>query len=202
MKILLVFAHPDPDSFCGRARQLVVEEAAACGHELRQHDLVVDGFNPVFSEYERIHHVGDLTAKLSHMPELRTHVDDLQWCDTLVFVYPTWWSSQPAILKGWIDRVFMNDVAWTLPEGKARLSPLLTNITRLIAITTHGSSKWINALQGEPGKRTLFRSIRLMMGLRTRSTWIGVYGLDAMTDARDREKKLESIRRKVRRIFS
>ena len=201
MKVLVIFAHPDETSFCGQLQHVVVEEARRAGHVVRVRDLWSENFAPVFSAYERIHHVDVLHDKLNHLPELRSHVEDLQWCDTLVFVYPTWWSSQPAILKGWIDRVFMNDVAWTLPEGKARLSPLLTNVRRLIAVTTHGSSKWVNMLQGEPGKRTLFRSIRLMMGVRARSTWIGVYGLDTMTDESQRTKRLNSVRKRVRRLF-
>lgn len=200
MKVLVIFAHPDPTSFCGQLQRVVVDEATRSGHEVRVRDLWAEGFNPVFSAYERLNHIGDLQEKLDHLPEVRSHVEDLQWCDTLVFVYPTWWSGQPAILKGWIDRVFMNDVAWTLPEGKARLSPLLTNVRRLVAVTTHGSSKWVNVLQGESGKRTLFRSVRLMMGLRTRSTWIGVYGPDTVTDESIRMQKLNDVRKRVRRL--
>jgi hypothetical protein len=54
-------------------------------------------------------------------PSIASYADDLQWCDTLVLVYPTWWSGQPAMLKGWIDRVWVNGVAWTLPDGANRL---------------------------------------------------------------------------------
>lgn len=202
MKALVVFAHPDGGSFCGQLRDVVLHELRNAGHEIREHDLVSEGFNPVFSAYERLHHVGDVEEKLREMPELRSHIEDLQWCDTLVFVYPTWWSGQPAILKGWFDRVLMNEVAWTLPEGAARLSPLLTHITRIVAVTTHGSSLWINLLQGQTGKRTLFRSVRLMMGLRTRCTWIGVYGLDHVTDDSQRQQVLNHQRRRIRRCFS
>ena len=96
----------------------------------------------------------------------------------------------------------MNDVAWTLPEGKARLSPLLTNITRLVAVTSHGSTRWVNVLQGQTGKRTLFRSVRLMMSLRTRCTWIGLYGLDKKTGATERQRLLSRAQRRLRRVLS
>jgi putative NADPH-quinone reductase len=118
-----------------------------------------------------------------------------------VLVYPTWWSAQPAILKGWIDRVFMNQVAWVLPEGAARISPLLTNVRRVVVVTTHGSSKLVNAVQGESGKRIAFRSIRVMFHPRARSNWIAVYGLDAASTA-DRESSLTSVRKRLRRICS
>jgi putative NADPH-quinone reductase len=87
------------------------------------------------------------------------------------------------MLKGWIDRVLMKGVAWDLPEGADTLVPGLTNIRRIVAVTTHGSSKFVNALEGEAGKRTLTRSVRLMCGFRCRTTWLALYGLDTGSPA-------------------
>lgn len=202
MNVLVVYAHPSKDSLCGTLFAAVCDEVERAGHQLRTHDLIAENFNPVFSAYERINHVGDLAQKLDQMPELRSHVEDLQWCDTLILVYPTWWSGQPAVLKGWFDRVLMNGVAWTLPEGKARLSPMLTNVRRLIVVTTHGSPKWVNMLQGEPGKRTVFRSVRLMFHIRTRCTWVGVYCMDRLDKSVPRQRKITWVRRRVRRGLS
>lgn len=196
-----MFAHPSTESFVGALRDVVAEELRLGGHEVRHRDLYEEGFSPVFTAYERLNHVGDLGVKLAHLPELRSHVDDLRWCDTLVLVYPTWWSAQPAILKGWIDRVFMNQVAWVLPDGAARISPLLTNVRTLVVVTTHGSSKLVNAVQGESGKRIAFRSIRVMFHPRVRTSWIAVYGLDASTDA-ERASSLSSVRKRLRRVFA
>jgi len=201
MNVLVIYAHPSQDSMCGALLAAVCEEVESAGNQLRVHDLIAEKFNPVFSAYERIHHVGDLEQKLQQMPELRVHVEDVQWCDTVIFVYPTWWSGQPAVLKGWIDRVLMNGVAWALPEGKARLSPMLTNVRRLVVVTTHGSSKWVNMLQGEPGKRIMFRSVRLMFHTRTRCTWAGIYGMDKI-DSEHRQRKINWARRRVRRGLS
>lgn len=201
MNVLVIYAHPSKDSMCGSLLATVCEEVERAGHDLRTHDLIAEDFNPVFSAYERLNHVGDLAKKLDHMPELRPHVEDVKWCDTLILVYPTWWSGQPAVLKGWFDRVLMNGVAWELPEGKARLSPMLTNVRRLIVVTTHGSSKWMNMLQGEPGKRTAFRSVRLMFATRTRCTWAGVYGMDKV-ESGYRQRKINWVRRRVRRGLS
>lgn len=196
-----MFAHPSAESFVGALRDVVLEELSTNGHEVRHRDLYEEGFSPVFTPYERLNHVGDLETKLGHLPELRSHVDDLRWCDTLVLVYPTWWSAQPAILKGWIDRVFMNHVAWVLPDGAARISPLLTNVRRLVVVTTHGSSKLVNAVQGESGKRIAFRSIRVMFHPRARTNWVAVYGLDRATDT-DKISSLASVRTRLRRIFT
>ena len=200
MKVLVVYAHPDPQSLVGSLRDIVLEELRAQGHETRQHDLYAENFNPVMSGYERQNHSTELEPKLDLIPELRSHVEDLKWCEALVFVYPTWWSGQPAILKGWIDRTFVNEVAWELPPGANKIRPRLTNIRRLIVVTTHGSSKLVNSVQGEAGKRVAFRSVRLMMHWRTRTTWLALYGLDFRSSAY-REKMKRRVRRKVRRVL-
>lgn len=196
MKVLVLFAHPSPASFVGHLRDVVLDELASNGHEVRHRDLVAEGFDPVFTADERLTHTGDPMEKLNRHPELREHVEGLQWCDALVLVYPTWWSGQPAVLKGWFDRVLMCGVAWRLPEGASRIEPLLTNVRRLVVVTTHGSPKWVNALQGEPGKRTALRSVRLMFGLRCRTSWVAAYGLDR-ADAHRRLRFERRVRRAV-----
>ena len=199
MRALVIVAHPSPESFVSFLGSEVVAELQNSGHEIRHHDLWAEEFSPVFTAYERLNHVGDVEEKLKNLPELRQHVEDLQWCDALVLVYPTWWSGQPAMLKGWFDRVLMNGVAWVLPEGAARIRPLLTNVRRLVVVTTHGSSKFVNALEGESGKRTVFRSVRLMLHRRVRCEWIAMYGVDNATLSQ-REKFSSHVRRRIRRL--
>ena len=201
MNVLVVSAHPSSASFNAALAATVISTISELGHVVRHRDLYAENFDPVFSAYERLHHVGDVSEKLETLATLKLHVEDLQWCESIVFVYPTWWSSQPAILKGWIDRILMNEVAWVLPEGAARIKPLLTQIRRVVVVTTHGSSKFVNALEGESGKRTIFRSVRLMMHRRTRCSWIAMYGLDNATDA-DRRRFTETVIRRTRRAFS
>lgn len=200
MRVLVVYAHPDPTSTVGRLRDAVINELGLVGHEVRQHDLYAENFNPVMSAFERKNHGNSIDTKLSIMPELRAPIENLRWCEAIIFVYPTWWSSQPTILKGWFDRLLVNDVAWYLPDGANRIRPLLTNIRRIVVVTTHGSSKFINSVQGEPGKRTALRSVRLMMHWRTRSKWIAFYGLDKKTDAQ-RDEMIMKVRRQIRRVF-
>lgn len=201
MNVLVVSAHPSSASFNAALAATVISTISELGHVVRHRDLYAENFDPVFSAYERLHHVGDVSEKLETLATLKPHVEDLRWCESIVFVYPTWWSGQPAILKGWIDRILMNEVAWVLPEGAARIKPLLTQIRRIGVVTTHGSSKLVNALQGESGKRTMFRSVRLMMHRRTRCSWIAMYGLDNATDT-DRQRFIETVIRRTRRAFS
>lgn len=199
MKVLVLHAHPSEASFVSHLRDVVLEELVGHGHEVRHHDLVSEGFDPVFSADERLTHTGDADEKLLRHPELGVHVDDLRWCDALVLVYPTWWSGQPAVLKGWFDRVLMCGVAWRLPDGASRIEPLLTNVRRMLVVTTHGSSKWVNMLQGEPGKRTALRSVRLMFGARCRTSWIAAYGMDR-ADAAERLRFENRVRHLLSRL--
>ena len=60
MNVLVISAHPSPDSFIGTLREEVLAEISQLGHDVRHHDLYAEKFNPVFSSYERLNHVGDI----------------------------------------------------------------------------------------------------------------------------------------------
>ena len=76
-------------------------------------DLYADGFEPAMSLYEKVNR---LTPPVS--PTSQAYCDNLRWCDALVFIYPTWWSGQPAMLTGWLDRVLVRGVAWELRAAR------------------------------------------------------------------------------------
>ena len=197
MKTLVVYVHPVEGSFTSSVRDAIIQHLPSQHHEVRLRDLYAENFDPFLSSTERaLHHTSPTTR-----PELAQDVEDLRWCEAIVFVYPTWWSGLPAMLKGWIDRTWMNEVAWSLPVGANTIRPRLSNIRRLVAVTTHGSSKFINALQGEPGKRTISRSIRLMCNRWCRARWIALYGLDK-SKLEDRQKHLATIGQRVAQALS
>lgn len=182
-RVYVVFCHPTHDSLGGAVLERVLAGLATAGHEVRTSDLYADGFSPVFTAADLEHHFVDHDAHPELRPDIVTYVEHLRWCDTLVLVHPTWWSGQPAMLKGWIDRVLVSGVAWTMPDGATRIAPALRNVRRIVAVTTHGSSKAVNALQGESGKRIMTRSIRTMCHRLCRTDWIALYGVDRSTDA-------------------
>jgi NAD(P)H dehydrogenase (quinone) len=192
MRVLVVYSHPVRDSFGASVRDSAVGGLEAAGHEIRLTDLYAEGFEPVMSADERRTH--DVPGVAT---ELQRYADDLAWAQTLVLIYPTWWSAQPAMLKGWIDRVWICGVAWSKPETATRIKPELTNIRQIIAVTTHGSTKLMNSLEGEAGKRTVTRSLRMMCGRRTKTKWIALYGIDTSEGV----KRLAFLDR-VGRVFS
>ncbi len=199
MKAFVVFCHPRRDSLCGAALERVLAGLAAGGHEVRTADLYADGFRPELSTLERAGHSTDHRADPSLRADLAAHIDDLRWCEALVLVYPTWWSGQPAMLKGWLDRVLVRGVAYDLPEGADRIRPMLQHVRRIVAVTTHGSPKWINALEGEAGKRIVTRSIRVLCHPLARTRWLALYGVDRAT-AEQRQRFLDRVERRLARL--
>ena len=194
MKTLVVYCHPDPESYVASLRDVTMRALARAGHQLRLNDLYGEGFDPAFSAGDHDRHLQPGTH-----PSIARYADDLQWCEAIVLVYPTWWGGQPAMLKGWIDRVWACGVAWELPEGATRLRPRLRNVRRLVAVTTHGSSKWVNTLEGEGGKRTLTRALRVLCHPLCRTKWIALYGVDNASADR-RARFLQRVDRELSRL--
>jgi putative NADPH-quinone reductase len=195
VRVHVVHCHPSSTSFAAAARDRVVAGLDAAGHDVRLLDLYADRFVPELSAWERDHHLDSPDSK----PQIAPYAADLQWCDALVLVYPTWFSGQPGMLKGWIDRVWVQGVAYHLPEGGNVIEPRLQNIRRLIVVTTHGSPKWVNVLQGEGGKRIAFRALRLMISRRARLTWLALYGIDH-ADGPTRTAFLDKVERTFREL--
>jgi putative NADPH-quinone reductase len=178
LKALVVFCHPKPDSFTGAVRDVVLARLAARGAEVRLTDLYARGFDAglTLAEWE------GYTNTPANQAPVAQDVADLQWADTLIFVYPTWWYALPAVLKGWLDRVFLPDVAFLMPAGENQtIRPGLTNIRRLGVFTTCGASWGLTTLVGAPGKRILLRGIRLLCAPRTRTAFAAHYLMDSST---------------------
>ncbi|HEY4611054.1 MAG TPA: NAD(P)H-dependent oxidoreductase [Ilumatobacteraceae bacterium] len=193
MKAYIVYCHPDPGSFTAAVRDRAVSALEATGHLVRVADLYGDGFDPAMSRQERLQH----KAPPAPPPDIARYCENLLWCDTLVFIYPTWWSGQPAMLTGWFDRVLRRGVAWELPEGASRIEARLTNVRRVVAITSHGSPKLLNVLEGESGRRVIGRGVRVLCNRLARTTWLAMYNIDHATQA-DREAFLDRVNRKLR----
>jgi putative NADPH-quinone reductase len=103
------------------------------------------------------------------------------------------------MLKGWFERVWVHGVAAEVHDDGRPPSPLLTNIRRVVAITTHGSPKWLNSVQGESGKRFVKRSLRASINRRSRIEWIALYGVDRVDDG-ERQRFLDRVSRRIARI--
>lgn len=123
MKVFIVFAHPEPKSFGAALLARSVETLEAQGHEVRVSNLYAMDFNPVASgsdftqrrfpdqlQYDREQKFAQQHQAFA--PDIQAEIDKLLWCDLLILQFPLWWFSVPAILKGWLDRVLANGVAY------------------------------------------------------------------------------------------
>ncbi|NIZ11336.1 NAD(P)H-dependent oxidoreductase [Pseudooceanicola sp. HF7] len=197
MRALVVYCHPRPDSFTGAIRDLVMSRLAGAGAELRQIDLYAEGFDPVMSGAENAAYL-DCSIGTDHMA---AHVDALGWCDTLIFIYPTWWYGLPAMLKGWLDRALLPGSAFLMPEEEGGdINPGLTHIRRLAVFTTCGASWWLTRLVGAPGRRTILRGLRILCAKRCRTAYAAHYLMDSSTPE-SRAKHLSRVNRKLDRFL-
>ena len=118
MKVLIVLAHPESKSFNGAMFQTAIDTFKDSGHDVQYSDLHTMRFDPV-SDRRNFTSVKDpdyFKQQLEEMyatevggfiPEIEAEIQKLEWCDLMIWQFPLWWFSVPAILKGWVDRVFV-----------------------------------------------------------------------------------------------
>ena len=123
MKILVVHAHPEPQSFSTALFNQTNAAFTAAGHDVRTSDLYEMNWNPVASaaDFGRRANADYLVYALEQREnasagtlaaDIADELDKLLWCDALVLNFPLYWFSVPAILKGWIDRVFISGTVY------------------------------------------------------------------------------------------
>nr|WP_295925057.1 NAD(P)H-dependent oxidoreductase [uncultured Dyadobacter sp.] len=160
MKVLLVYAHPEPKSFNGAMYLTAQDILLSSGHEVVCSDLYQMNFNAVsgprnFIQLNNPHFYKQQQEEL-HATENGYFAGDiaseqakLQWCDVMIWQFPLWWFSVPGILKGWVDRVFA--MGRTYGQGKLYENGVFQGKKALLSLTTGGYAGDYQAdgLQGE-----------------------------------------------------
>lgn len=195
MHALVLVAHPCSDSFTHAAARTATVALEAAGHTVDVIDLYADGFRAAMSLEERLAYETDRPIL---DPQVADHAERLKRAQALVFVYPTWWSGQPAVLKGWLERVMVPGVGFHLNEEN-KVVPGLGHVRRIVGISTYGSPIWNVKLVNDNGRRVLSRALRMSCGLRTRTRWLGLYSMDTSTDD-DRRRFLVRITEAMARL--
>ncbi|MBX3580725.1 MAG: NAD(P)H-dependent oxidoreductase [Rhizobiaceae bacterium] len=177
MKCLVVFCHPVPESFGASVRDAAIAALNERGWEVRLVDLYAEGFDPVLCADERRAY----NERAPSDPRLAAHIDNLAWAEAILFVYPTWWYGLPAMLKGWLDRVWATDVAFRLPADGGRIVSLVSHIRKIGVVTTCGASRWVSFLMGQPGRKTILRGMRALCAPTARTLYVAHYNMDSST---------------------
>ena len=198
-KMLLVHAHPLASSYSSALAAAVEEGARAGGHELRRISLYDQNYGVKLTASERAAYF-ETTRPERLASDVRRALTDLSWCDSVVFVYPTWWFNVPAALKGFFDRTFQPGSstagaigAWEFPptgcdaagEGASStgLRPLLTNVKRVAAVSTYGAPQHIAFLAGDNGRNCIATAIRHgAFAPDCTCLWLGLYAIDSTSE--------------------
>jgi putative NADPH-quinone reductase len=191
-RALVLFAHPCPESFSAALHDRVVRTLAARGWQVDDCDLYAEGFSPVLTAAERrgYHEVGPNAAPV------QDQVDRLRAADALVMVFPVWNFGYPAILKGFLDRVFLPGVSFRLVDGRVR--PNLTNIRRLAAVTTYGGTRMRAILAGDPPRKSVTRAVWHVCRPRSMK-YLALYDMNRASDAK-RAAFLSRVEREMRSL--
>lgn len=191
MRFLLLYAHPDPQSFDAALHRRAVEILRGNGHDVDDCDLYAEGFEPVLSLEERRKYNDEGAPH----PEVASHIRRLQQAQGLVFVYPAWFYGMPAILKGYLDRVWLPGIAFKMVNGKPRSQ--LHHIVRFAAVTTYGAPRSINeTIVGDPNRRALMRGIGQLVHPRAKKLFLAQYAMDSIGDG-ERARFLELVGRRL-----
>lgn len=165
-KILIINGHPDAQSYCAALAGAYADGAADNRAEVRRIDVGTLSFNPNLAYGYR--------QRTELEPDLADAQALIRWADHLVFVYPTWWGAMPALLKGFIDRVFLPGFAFKYRDNSPLWDKLLTGKTARL-IVTMDTPPWYNRwIYRHAGHRVMRNNILKFCGISpVRITEIG-----------------------------
>lgn len=196
MQILIVLAHPDFNSFSHAIADTCIKRLAGHGHEIVFHDLYREKFNPILENPE--------IPKNGQLDEtIKKHCKDLIQCDGIIIIHPNWWGQPPAILKGWIDRVFRPGLAYEFQDGdqgEGVPNGLLNAGTALVFNTSNTSEERENSVFGDPLELLWNNCIFDLCGVKTFER--RMFRIMVTSDADQRKAWLEEVSEMVNRHFS
>lgn len=196
MRIQVVHCHPLVESYDHALYLAIVETLRQRGHEVVATDLYREGFQPAMTEDERRSYMGNGYDGSAVAQYIKT----LKRVEGFILCYPHWWFSMPAMLKGYVDRVWAPGTAFVYDESDNHLKPNLRHIKLFGAVTTYGSPWWVvNLFAGNAGKKVLMRGMKPMCAENVRTLYMAHYDMDHSTEA-TRKAFLDKVKRRMASI--
>ena len=156
--ILVILGHPDINSFCGSLAKAYIDSARANGSEIRELQLGELKFDPILWEgYKKIQ---ELEPDLAKAQEL------IQWSNHIVFVYPNWWGTMPALMKGFFDRVLLPGFAFKYRKDSPLWDKLLSGRTAHLMVTMDTPPWYYRWIYHRPGHNEMKRTILGFCGIK------------------------------------
>ena len=184
LKVLLVLGHPRRDSLCGGLADAFAAGARQAGVDLRRLDLCELQFNPNV--------VAGSPRNQPLEPAIREAVELVRWADHMVFVFPTWWGTMPALMKGFLDRVLMPGFAFEEHYEGSGWDKLLTGRSAHL-VTTMDTPRWVYRwIYKAPGLNSLARATLGFCGIEPVRTTI--FGVVKDSDSATRARWLQEAR--------
>ena len=146
MAICVILAHPQQGSFNHAIAETVIQTLELNGYEVNFHDLYAEKFDPWLPG-------GEIAADAALPPPIQQHCREVSQAQGLVIIHPNWWGQPPAVLKGWVDRIFRPGLAYKFQEGdKGEGVPmgLLTAKAALVFNTSNTPPQREAAVFGDP----------------------------------------------------
>ena len=194
MRILVVLAHPDPNSFNHAIARAVLRELKEADHEVSFHDLYAEHFDPILT-------IDELASDASISNEISSHCKELTLADGIIVIHPNWWGQPPAILKGWVDRVIRPRLAYRFEEGDSGEGipvGLLKAQFALVFNTSNTSTQRELSVFGDPLQSLWKRCIFDFCGVKNFHR--EVFNVIVTSTAEQREQWLLSVTKTVRQL--
>lgn len=195
MKISLILAHPDPNSFNHAIAQTAVEALKTNGQKIFFHDLYQETFDPLLPAEEILK-----DAVLA--PDIQRHCEEIANADGIIIVHPNWWGQPPAILKGWVDRVIRPGVAYEFLEGDSGEGVprgLLKAQTALIYNTSNTEAQREINIFGDPLEMIWKNCVFSLCGVNNFHR--RMFNVIVTSTAKQRKNWLDSVRKDIDIFF-
>lgn len=195
MNLLVVLGHPDAGSFNAAIARAVKEELEELGHQVVFHDLYREGFDPLLPA-EEIPLEGPVD------PVVAKHCAELAQADGLVLVHPNWWGQPPAVLKGWVDRVFRPGVAYQFLEGDGGEGIPQGLLKARLAVVFNTSNTFPEreaAVFGDPLENLWRKCLFEFCGIE--DFYRRTFSVIVVSSREQRQKWLDEVRATMRRLF-
>ena len=191
MRVLVLYAHPVETSFGAAVHATLVETLRARGHEIDNCDLNIERFDPVMTRQDRLEY-HDVSI---NQARVKPYVDRLLAAEALAFSFPVWNMGFPAILKGFIDKVFIPGVSFNMKDNGDYV-PCLHNIRKIGVACTYGGTRLRTFLAGDPCRRFITRSLRVACGLGATCDYVALHDMNHTRP----ESRAEFLKRVERRF--